>query len=72
MLSSVCYAITIISLIGTVCLTKPAVKGPKVVEQVYNHNHKLEYYNPVYVDSDTNGSEATIQTTKLVHHTYSK
>ena len=72
MLSSVCYAITIISLIGTVCLTKPAVEGPKVVEQVYNHNHKLEYYNPVYVDSDANVTEATVPTTKLVHHTYSK
>ena len=72
MLSSVCYAITIISLIGTVCLTKPAVEEPKVVEQVYNHNHKLEYYNPVYVDSDANVTEATVPTTKLVHHTYSK
>lgn len=72
MLSSVCYAMTIISLIGTVCLTKPAVEGPKVVEQVYNHNHKLEYYNPVYVDSDANVTEATVPTTKLVHHTYSK
>ena len=72
MLSSVCYAMTIISLIGTVCLTKPAVEEPKVVEQVYNHSHKLEYYNPVYVDSDANVTEATVLTTKLVHHTYSK
>lgn len=72
MLSSVCYAMTIISLIGTVCLTKPAVEEPKVVEQVYNHNHKLEYYNPVYVDSDASVIEVTVPTTKLVHHTYSK